>query len=247
MASPRGRLRVGTSGYHYDHWRGRFYPPELPQRAWFEHYARTFDTLEINNTFYRLPEGETFAEWGRRAPAGFLYAVKMSRFATHLKKLSDPGEPLRRFLDRARRLREHLGPILVQLPPRWQPDLPRLRAFLAAAGRRERWAVEVRDPRWLSVATYDALGEAGAALVIHDMLPRHPQVRTADFVYLRFHGQRYQGTYPHQALTAWARRIAGWLDEGTDVYTYFNNDDRAYAVYDALDLLRYVEHALAPV
>ncbi len=241
-----GRLRIGTSGYHYEHWRGRFYPADLPQRDWFAWYAHAFDTLEINNTFYRLPEAATFTSWRRRAPERFEYAVKMSRFATHLKKLADPAEPLRRFLGRARRLRGHLGPILVQLPPRWRPELERLAAFLAAAGRRERWAVEVRDARWLGEPLLEVLRAAGAALVIHDLLEDHPRAVTADFVYLRFHGDRARGVYPRQALAAWARRVSEWLEQGLDVYVYFNNDHEAHAIHDALDLRRYVEHALAP-
>jgi len=135
----RARLWVGTSGWQYDHWRGRFYPRALARRDWFSHYAAHFETVEINNTFYGLPAEGTFDAWRAAAPPGFLYALKLSRYATHLKHLKDPAPALRAFLERARRLRDRLGPILVQLPPRWSPDLPRLAGFLAELPRRQRF------------------------------------------------------------------------------------------------------------
>jgi uncharacterized protein YecE (DUF72 family) len=240
---PRARLWVGTSGWHYDHWRGPFYPAALRRREWFSHYAAHFDTVEIDATFYRLPAPETFDAWREAAPAGFRYALKLSRYLTHLKRLRDPRPALRLFLERARRLRDRLGPILVQLPPRWTPDLPRLAEFLAAAPRAQRLAIEFRDPRWLTSATFELLRERGAALCIHDALADHPLEVTADFVYLRFHGPGalYAGSYSPKRLAAEARRIRAWLRGGRDVYAYFNNDARAFAVRNALELRRYVE------
>jgi uncharacterized protein YecE (DUF72 family) len=234
------RLRVGTSGFHYDHWRDRFYPGDLARADWFDFYARHFDTVEINNTFYRLPEAEVFASWRERAPRGFLYALKFSRFATHLKRLADPVEPVRRFLGRARRLGDRLGPILAQLPRTMAPDLDRLRRFLEALDPEHLWVVEFRDRKWLEEVVFELLRRHRVALCIHDLVPRHPQVVTADLVYLRFHGDRNRGSYSPQFLSAQARRIEDHLSRGQDVYAYFNNDERAFAVENALTLRRYV-------
>lgn len=235
----RGELRIGTSGYQYDDWRGRFYPHDLPKSRWLEHYARTFDTVEINNTFYRLPRPEVFTAWRRQAPRGFLYAVKMSRFATHMKHLRDPEQTLGRFFEGAENLGPTLGPILVQLPPRWNADAERLDAFLRAAPRRHRWAVEVRNASWLAEPVYAVLRRHRAALVLHDLLPAHPRVVTAPFTYLRFHGAsggKYAGTYDDVELENEARWITKQLAEGRDVYAYFNNDVGGHAVEDALRL-----------
>jgi uncharacterized protein YecE (DUF72 family) len=239
----RGELRVGTSGYQYPHWRGDFYPRKLATREWFGHYADRFDTVEINNTFYGLPEADTFDRWREQAPAGFRYALKFSRYATHLKRLRDPAGPLELFLERAERLKSHLGPLLVQLPPHWGAAPERLDAFLREAPRRHRFAVEVRDPSWLCREVYDVLRKRRAALVIHDGLEDrdHPVLRTADWVYLRFHGVRYGGSYSPQALGGQARRIRRWLAAGHDVYAYFNNDLGGHAPRDAADLRRFVQ------
>lgn len=236
----RGEFRIGTSGYQYRHWAGDFYPRGLPQKRWFEHYAEQFDSVEINNTFYRLPQPEVFDRWRERAAPGFLFALKYSRYATHLKHLADPQEALERFLEGAERLRGRLGPILVQLPPHWKADPGRLDAFLRAAPRRHRWAVELRDASWLRGDVYQVLRRHGAALVIHDLLDSHPVELTSDWTYLRFHGRRYGGSYSHQALSAQARRIRRWLRAGLDVYAYFNNDRGCHAPRNAADLRRYV-------
>jgi uncharacterized protein YecE (DUF72 family) len=235
-----GRLHVGTSGYQYDHWREIFYPAGLPKDAWFDHYARTFSAVEINNTFYNLPGPETFDRWRDQAPRGFRFAVKFSRYGTHMKKLKDPAEPVARFLERARRLGAHLGPILVQLPPNWGADPGRLDAFLDAAPAGVRWAVELRDRDWLRAAVYRVLRAHGAALVIHDRLARHPVHVTADFVYLRYHGQDYGGSYSPQHLSGQARRIGRFLADGLDVHAYFNNDLGGHAVANARDLRRFL-------
>jgi uncharacterized protein YecE (DUF72 family) len=220
------------------------YPEGLPARAWLEHYAQTFDSVEVNNTFYRLPEASVFEAWCERAPRGFLFALKLSRYATHLKRLLDPTEPLALFVERARRLGPTLGPILVQLPPRFAPDPARLDAFLRAAPKDLRWVVEFRDERWLTQDVLDVLGEHGAALCIHDLIEDHPRVLTADFTYLRFHGTRYAGSYSSQKLSHEADAIAKLLADRRDVYAYFNNDLGGHAVKNALSLRRYVETRL---
>ncbi|HEX2276069.1 MAG TPA: DUF72 domain-containing protein [Candidatus Tectomicrobia bacterium] len=236
-----GRLRVGTSGYQYEHWRGLFYPKPLPKKAWFAYYADHFDTVEINNTFYRLPQPATFEAWQARAPAGFCYAVKFSRYGSHLKRLKDPGEPVARFLDRADRLRPFLGPILVQLPPNWKPDVERLSGFLKQAPRHYRWAFEFRDHRWLCAEVFELLRHANAALCIHDLIVPHPREITADWLYLRFHGTSSGGNYTDQALRAEASRIRQYVATGLDVFAYFNNDVGGHALHNAADLRRYAQ------
>jgi uncharacterized protein YecE (DUF72 family) len=240
MGGTRGRLRIGTSGYQYEHWRGVFYPEKLPKKHWFAHYAEHFDAVEINNTFYRLPAANTFDTWRERAPQGFCYALKYSRYATHLKHLKDPHEPIKVFLDRASRLEEFCGPVLVQLPPNWKVDADRLADFLQAAPSRYRWAIEVRDPRWLCDEVYATLSSHNAALCIHDMLEGHPRHLTADWVYLRYHGGHGGGSYTSQALATQARYVKQYLADGLDVFAYFNNDARGHAVENAADLRRHV-------
>jgi uncharacterized protein YecE (DUF72 family) len=232
---------VGTSGFQYRHWRSDFYPPDLPVREWLHHYTRHFDTVEINNTFYSLPEPESFDAWREVAPPGFRFSLKYSRYATHLKHLKDPEEPMERFLERAERLRAWLGPLLVQLPPHWGADPGRLDTFLEVVPRRRRVAVEVRNPDWLREEVYDILRHHRAALVIHDLIDDHPVELTAGWTYLRFHGRQYGGSYSPQALSGQARRIGRWLDEGRDVYAYFNNDRGSHAPRNAADLRRFVE------
>ncbi len=236
------RWRVGTSGWQYRHWKGVVYPSDLKPAQWFAYYARHFDTVEINNTFYGLPNERTFDTWRERAPAGFCYVLKFSRYGTHIKRLKDPGDSIGTFLDRAERLGERLGPILVQLPPRFDVDTARLGGFLDAAGGRHRWVLEFRNPTWLCEDVYALLRRHNAALCIHDLLPDHPRVVTADWVYLRFHGGP-GGTYTHQALTAVAGRVRDHLEAGRDVYVYFNNDVHGHAVRNALDLKRYISPA----
>jgi uncharacterized protein YecE (DUF72 family) len=240
MDRKQGGLRIGTSGYHYEHWQGVFYPKEIPKDRWFAHYARHFDTVEINNTFYHLPQEATFDSWYDQAPAGFCYALKFSRYGSHLKRLKAPQESIDTFIHRAERLKSYLGPILVQLPPRWKVNAQRLAAFLEAAPKRDRWAVEFRDPSWLCDEIYAILAEHRAALCIHDMIDNHPRRMTADWTYLRFHGDHYRGSYSHQFLTAEARCIREYLADGLDVFAYFNNDQQGYAVQNAADLRRYV-------
>jgi uncharacterized protein YecE (DUF72 family) len=232
-------LRVGTSGFHYPHWRGVFYPSELPAAEWLAFYSGRFDTVEINNTFYRLPAAETFEAWRREVPEGFCFALKFSRFGSHLKRLKEPQESIGHFLGRARLLGPALGPILVQLPPRWSADPARLEAFLDAAPADLRWAFEFRDPSWLREELYGILARHGAALCLHDLIARNPRRATAGWVYLRYHGLRYPGGYSPQKLAAEAARIRCFLADGRDVYAYFNNDAGGYAVSNAADLLRY--------
>ncbi len=233
-------LRIGTSGYVYASWKRRFYPVRLPARSWLSYYAAHFDTVELNGTFYRLPEAPVFARWRTQVPAGFTFAVKFSRFGTHMKRLLGARETIGRFVRRARRLGQKLGPVLVQLPPRWAPDLPRLDRFLAAAPRDMRWVVEVRDARWLGDELYALLRRHDAALCIHDMISDHPRIVTTDYTYIRFHGIHYGGSYSAAALAPWAAWIAGRLAEHVAVFAYFNNDVDGHAIENARHLAQLV-------
>ena len=222
----------------YKDWRGIVYPQELPTKRWFEHYATLFDTVEINNTFYRLPPISTVEGWAAQAPPGFTYAVKLGGFGSHRMKLRDAATWLPNHLDRVDRLGPTLGPNLVQLPPRWKRNVERLDEFLTAAPKTMRWAVELRDPSWVHDDVFETLRRHGAALCIHDLLADHPWELTTDWTYVRFHGpnaleQKYWGLYGPARLEPVAARLAAWLAQGLDVYAYFNNDYEGHAVTDA--------------
>ena len=233
-----GRAHVGCSGWNYQDWRGVVYPSEYPARRWFEHYATLFDTVELNNTFYRLPPPSTVEQWAEQAPAGFVYALKLGQFGSHRMKLRDAASWLPNHVDRAERLGRALGPTLVHLPPRWKRNTERLDEFLTVAPSRMRWAVELRDPSWLHDDVFDVLRRHRAALCIHDLLPDHPWEQTTDWTYVRFHGphaldDKYRGRYTGRRLRRVADRLAGILAQGDDVYAYFNNDFHGDAVVDA--------------
>jgi uncharacterized protein YecE (DUF72 family) len=240
----RGHPRVGCSGWQYRHWRGDFYPDRLPQSRWFDHYASVFDTVEINNTFYRLPERATFASWAERAPAGFEFAIKASRFLTHMKKLKDPEEPVERLFSRMSALGSHLGPVLYQLPPGWTVDVDRFQHFLEVLPRRSRHVVEFRHSSWYISAIRSLAAKHGVAICLHDM-PGSATERDAAgaFVYVRFHGTstRYGGSYSEGRLQRWAVWLNDRLDQGCDVYAYFNNDVGGHAPRNALTLRRMLE------
>jgi uncharacterized protein YecE (DUF72 family) len=232
-------VRVGCSGFSYRDWRGAVYPADVPARSWFGCYAAMFDTVELNNTFYRLPSAAMVRRWADEAPPGFLFAVKVGRFGTHRKKLRDPELWLANHVERIKALGPSLGPNLLQLPPRWGVDAGRLDALLDVAPTDWRWAVEVRDPSWLCDEVYAVLARHGAALCVHDLLADHPWIRTApDWTYVRFHGpdaaqHAYVGRYTGARLRRPAARLAAWRDDGCDIYAYFNNDYGGAAVQDA--------------
>jgi len=233
-------LRVGTSGWQYRHWKGRFYPAELPTARWLEYYARFFDTVELNNPFYRQPELRTFERWRRAVPDGFVYAVKLNRFITHIKRLRIEQDGVERSYGTMAGLGPKLAVVLVQLPPRMKFDLERAdRFFSLVARRRRRHALEPRDASWFGEDALAFLRRRKVALVIGETQhwPTHIAV-TADFVYLRFHGpeRRYGSSYDDAALRSWAERIRGWRAEGRDVFAYFNNDEMGYAPRNALRL-----------
>ena len=235
----RTECYIGTSGWLYRHWRGVFYPADLPPARWFAFYAAHLRTVEINSTFYRLPGASTFDAWRQEAPEGFVYSIKANRYITHLKKLKDPAAPLAKLLDRARHLGQHLGPLLYQLPPHWNADLERLRTFLELLPGDLQHAFEFRHPSWFSEQVLALLDRFGAGFCILDMPGLASPVRaTGRLAYVRLHGpaRAYEGSYSEEALAYWAAQVRGLLDSGRPVYVYFNNDARGYAVRNALRL-----------
>ena len=238
-----GTAYIGTSGFTYDDWKGRFYPPEVKQRAWLEYYAEHFDTVEINTSYYHMPRANVCASWRRRTPDGFCVVMKMYTGVTHRRRLANCEDLLESFVLAVEELGEKLGPILVQLPPRWKADPERLDKFLDLCPSHVRWAVEFRDPSWLCDEVYAVLRAHKAALVVHDLIKEHPEVLTADWSYRRFLGpgeQKYLGSYSAAMLRPVSRTIRAHLREGRDVYAYFNNDYACNAVYNGLELRRLV-------
>jgi len=244
------RLLIGTSGWVYRSWKGPFYPEDLASRRYLEFYAHEFSTTEINSSFYHLPRPETFINWGHQVPADFIFAVKASRFLTHIKRLVDPKEPWQRFLTSALKLARHLGPVLLQLPPGFRKDLSRLSAFLKIAQQsrtaraRLRLVFEFRHESWFSDDVYALLTRHKAAWCIADgaKYPRKDLV-TADFVYIRYHGrsQMFASSYSKAELTKEAQLIKRYLQDGHDVFAYFNNDAKGYAVKNARMLRKLLE------
>lgn len=240
------RVRIGTSGWEYRDWKGRFYPSDLPKDRWLEFYAERFDCVELNASFYRLPAAEVFAGWKRRAPAGFVFAVKASRYLTHIRRLREPTEPLERLWSRARALEDRLGPVLYQLPPRWRPNPERLASFLAALPESPQ-VLEFRDAAWYRPDILAMVDEAEVAVCLHDMPGSSPPARrVGPLVYVRFHGAgaKYAGRYSSQRLSAWAGRMAAWASDGWPVWAFFNNDIGGQAVVDAARLRAMVERRL---
>lgn len=232
-------IRIGTSGWQYKHWRGPFYPADLPASRMLAFYLEHFDTVEVNNSFYRLPALATFENWKAASPPGFLFAVKGSRFITHMKKLKDPEPSSRKFFDAVAGLGRKLGPILWQLPPFWQVNAERLDEFLSVLPRRRRYAFEFRNETWFTGEVNVILQRHKAAFCIYDLDYRQsPRTVTADWVYVRLHGPdgKYAGSYSDDALKEWARQFETWAREGRDVYCYFDNDQAGYAVRNALRL-----------
>jgi len=238
-------IHIGTSGYHYKHWVGRYYPEKTKPSEMLSLYTNDFDTVELNNTFYQLPKPETFDAWRDGTPPDFLFAVKGSRFLTHMIKLKDPERGLSNFLPRAERLGKKLGPILWQLPPRWNVNVERLEEFLAKLPRNQRHAFELRNETWMTDEVYEVLRKYNAAFCIYELAGyRSPLEVTADWTYIRLHGPthfKYEGSYSDRQLATWAERIRDWRRKLQAIYVYFDNDDSAYAVDNALTLRRLVK------
>ena len=233
-----GSIRVGTSGWNYGHWKGPFYPDGARDSDLLGLYAERFDTVEVNNTFYQLPATRTIERWVRAVPDGFVFAVKASRYITHMKKLKDPKQATAKFLERIEAFGGKLGPVLFQLQPTWRVNPERLEAFLEALPSGLRYAFEFRDESWYGEEVYGLLRRHHAAFCVYELAGhRSPREVTAGFVYVRLHGPKraYQGSYPSEALSEWGAALSGWSTAG-DVYCYFDNDERGYAPRDALRL-----------
>jgi uncharacterized protein YecE (DUF72 family) len=235
---------VGTSGWQYRDWRGRFYPPRLPQRLWLEHHAAAFATTEVNNSFYRLPAREVFEQWHTRTPEDYVVTVKASRFLSHIKRLKEPQEPVSRLMERVSALGSRLGAVLLQLPPNLQSDVAALDACLACFPSGTRVAVEPRHDSWWHPDLRDVLTARGAALVWADRnsRPVAPLWRTTDWGYLRLHAGGGEDLWPYDedVLADWVARLAETWEDDEDVYVYTNNDPGGAALRDAVTLARLV-------
>jgi uncharacterized protein YecE (DUF72 family) len=244
VPAQRSRILVGTSGWSYRHWRGVFYPEDLPARDWLRFYATHFATVELNTSFYRTPAAASLKRWRETAGPGFVFAVKANRYITHTKRLRDPAEPVAREMRTMGPLGNSLGPILLQLPPHLALDKARLEALLAALPQGHRFAVEFRHPSWDDAEVYRLLGRRAVAVCVHDWRGRAWPAAAAEngapLVYVRFHGPTgaYTGRYRNETLVEWARRCDGWRAAGRDVFCYFNNDAAGNAVHDALRFRR---------
>jgi uncharacterized protein YecE (DUF72 family) len=240
------RIRIGCSGWNYKHWRERFYPKGLRVRSWFAFYAEHFDTVEINNSFYRLPKPETFAKWRDQAPPGFCYAVKANRFLTQAKKLKDCQEPLERMMTPMRQLGDRLGPVLFQLPPRFRINLERLESFLRLLPGDVVSVFEFREKSWLVAETLQLLDRYGASFCVHDMAGSATERwAVGRIAYVRFHGGvgKYWGRYSDETLLSWSDWIAEQARGGRPVWCYFNNDIDGHAIHDAQTLKAMVAQA----
>jgi uncharacterized protein YecE (DUF72 family) len=243
-----GSVWIGTSGYVYRHWRkGVFYPVGLRIREELAFYAARFPTVELNNPFYRLPTAEMFVRWRDATPDGFQFAVKASRYITHIKRLLNVGPELELFMERARHLGRKLGPVLFQLPPTQLLDLPRLEGFLRLLSADHRWVLEFRHLSWHAREVYQLLSEHQVALCIPVGGGLQPdRITTAPFTYIRMHrGQESRGGFTPAELRTWAAQVRSLAGAGKDVYVYFNNDWEGFAIRDALALQRLLSRATA--
>lgn len=234
------RLSIGCSGFSYNHWRGTFYPEDLPQKEWFPYYCRHFSTVELNVTFYRTPTADMFKHWYEESPADFSFAAKGSRYITHVKRLAEPETPLSRFFTPASELKEKLQVVLWQFAPQFKFNEERFRTFVSSlANYQTRTTLEFRNESWLCPFVVDLCQAHNISLCMADWPPfiDEPQI-TADFVYIRRHGREgsYNGDYPTRQLEKDAERIASYLEKGLDVFIYFNNDAGGAAPRNALDL-----------
>lgn len=233
------KVLIGTSGWVYNDWAGIFYPGNLPQNKWLEFYSQNFKTVEVNSTFYHQMKAETFANWTKKVHKDFVFAVKANRFITHIKRLLDCGDPLKRLLEQVKSLGENLGPILFQLPPRWKADADRLEKFCKLLPKNNLFAFEFRDKSWFNDKIFKILKSKNVAVVVNDSVhfPKKEKI-TANFIYIRFHGPSalYSSEYSDSQLKIWAVKIKRLKNSGISVFAYFNNDVSGFAVGNAKTL-----------
>jgi len=244
------QIHIGTSGWHYDHWKGSFYPETLPRTNYLEYYADNFHTLEINNSFYQMPQEKTLVQWRNSVRDEFIFSIKASRYITHIKKLKDGKQIIPPFLKKVEVLGSRLGPVLFQLPPQWRYNLERLNSFLKALPTGSRYAFEFRDSSWFNPRTYDALAMHNAGFCIYSVANRTtPQEVTADFIYIRLHGTKgsNQGKYDEAVLEQWADRVFDWAGIGKEIFCYFDNDESGYAAQDAAKLQEMINTRYAQI
>ena len=232
-----GKIFIGCSGWNYDGWVGTFYPEQTRQKDMLSCYTGSFGTVEVNNSFYKLPSEKSVEKWLASTPKDFCFACKASRYITHRKKLKDPREHVPILMRALKPFGRKLGPILFQLPPNWHVNVQRLEEFLDALPAGFRYTFELRDRSWLCDEVCELLKKHGAALCFYDFKGfRSPEVPTADFIYVRLHGPQerpYVGAYDGRTLAGYARKFKRWSEEGRDVYCYFDNDQKACAPFDA--------------
>ncbi|OGN96393.1 MAG: hypothetical protein A2Z77_09585 [Chloroflexi bacterium RBG_13_51_36] len=230
---------VGCSGWHYEHWRGLYYPAGLAKAKWLSFYAQQFNTVELNSSFYRLPSQKAFTTWRESTPGNFLFAVKVSRFITHIKKLRNSGFAVENFLFLATLLGGKLGPLLYQLPPSMKRNDELLQSFLSSLPPEYQHVIEFRHKSWIYDAVFDMLRRHNIGLCVFDMPGFScPLVATSDFAYVRFHGSEglYSSCYSTEELSRWAQKIARLGQSVEATYIYFNNDAQAFAVENAMTL-----------
>ncbi len=240
----KGKIYIGTSGWHYKHWIGSFYPQGTKDADQLSYYLEFFKTVELNNSFYRLPAPETFANWRKAVPADFVFAIKGSRYITHQKKLNIEKENISIFFNSVKRLREKAGPVLFQLPPHWNVNVERFARFLKLLPKKYRFTFEFRNHSWYNDEVDELLRRYNCAFCIYE-LEHHlsPLKVTADFVYTRLHGpgNKYQGSYTDTQLEKWAVQCKAWQKDGKDAYVYFDNDQLGYAAFNAKKLMELVK------
>ncbi|KKL89571.1 hypothetical protein LCGC14_1913360 [marine sediment metagenome] len=235
----KNKIYIGSSGFYYEHWKNRFYPKDVKPKGYFEYYQKYFNTVEINNTFYKLPSKKVILHWKNEANKDFIFSLKASRFITHIKRLKEPKKHITLFLNRVKHLKPHLGPILFQIPPNWHLDIKRLENFLKTLDKNYKYAFEFRDKSWLTKPVSSLLKKYEKAFCIYNLEGfQTPLEITANFVYIRLHGPKkaYSGSYSKIALQKWAKIIKNFQKDKLDVFCYFNNDERAYAIKNALEL-----------
>lgn len=234
-------IHIGTAGWNYKSWCGPFYPKKIAPNDMLAAYAKTFETVELNHSFYKLPEKSTVHRWYNSTPADFRFSCKASRYITHMKKLKDPKDSVGKMMDVLKDFEDKLGPILFQLPPRWKKNSERLENFLKTLPADFRYTFEFRDKSWLSDDIYELLEKHKAALCFYDLKgEQSPEVMTGDFVYMRLHGPKkrpYKGSYDGRTLAGYAQKFLRWADEGKDVFCFFDNDKKACAPLNAADML----------
>jgi uncharacterized protein YecE (DUF72 family) len=240
----KGSFYIGTCGWHYEHWKGAFYPEDCDNKDFLSLYRAKFSTAEINNSFYALPQKSTLSNWKKTVGSEFVFAVKASRYITHMKKLKDPKESAAKFFDVIDGLKTIAEVVLFQLPPRWKANPRRLESFIEELPKGYRYAFEFRDESWFTADVYDILSRHNAGFCIYELAGRSsPEKVTADFIYVRLHGpgeNAYQGNYSKAQLRRWAKQIAQWTGQGKDVYFYFDNDQDGYAPQNALALIELI-------